>query len=214
MFSCLGRIGCLVLLIVGALVAWLTRERWEDRVFGDRGSTEVTWEVIDSTGAARADQELRALQGGGGPAYATLTAAELASLLAARAGNGLPAALDSVEAAIAGDLVRVRARVPLDAIRGLEALGPLRSILGSHERIEFAGTLEVVRSGLGQFRVRSASIADIPLPQGAIPALLQRLDRGERPEGLAPDGIGITIPSYIGDVRVARGVVTVYRATP
>jgi hypothetical protein len=214
MFSCLGRIGCLFLVIVAGLVAWLTRERWEDRVFGDRGSAEVTWEAIDSTGAARADTAVNALRTPAGPSYATLTAAELASLLAARAGNGLPAALDSVQAAIEGDLVRVRAVVPLDAIRGLEALGPLSGILGSHERIEFAGTLELVRPGLGQFRVRSARIADIPMPQGAIPALLRRLDTTDRPEGLSPDAIAIPVPPYIGDVRVAQGVVRLYRVVP
>lgn len=202
------------MLIVAGLIAWLTRERWEHRVFGNRGSDGVAWEAIDSTGAARADAAVSALGRRGGPALATLSAAELASLLASRAGAGLPAALDSVQAAIEGDRVRVRALVPLDAIRGLEALGPLAGILGSHEPIEFSGTLDVVRPGLGQYRVQSVSIADLPLPQGAIPALLQRLDRSVRPEGLARDGIAIAIPEFIGDVRVARGVVTLYRAVP
>ena len=123
----------------------------------------------------------------------------------------MPAALDSVEAAIDSETVRVRALVTLDDIRGLDALGPLAGLLDKQERIEFTGTLGVLRPGLGEFRVASVKVADLLLPRAAIPKLLDRLDRSVRPEGVSPDGIAITIPEYIGDVRISRGQVTLYR---
>jgi hypothetical protein len=213
-FACLGRLGCLLLILVVGVIAWLTRERWQSRVFGDRGTSTVAWEPLTEAGAERARDAVAALGRSGGPAYASLSAAELASLLAASTGYGLPASLDSVTAAIDEDRVRVRALVPLDAIRGLDALGPLGSLLGTHEPIELSGTLAVVRPGLGEYRIASVMLADLSLPQAAIPRLLARLDPRPRPEGIAPDGIAVAIPEHIGDVRVARGAVTVYRKAP
>ena len=71
-------------------------------------------------------------------------AAELAALMVASTGHRLPASLDSVEAAVIDETVRVRARVRLDDIRGLDALGPLAGVLGNTERIEFTGTMAVL----------------------------------------------------------------------
>ena len=214
MFSCLGRLGCFVLILVAGVVAWLTRERWQPRVFGDRGSPTVSWEPVTDAGAAAARDAVASLRRSGGPAYVTLSAAELASLLAAESGYGLPAALDSVMAAIDDNRVRVRALVPLDAIRGLDALGPLSGLLDKLEPIELSGTLGVIRPGLGEFRVAAVTLADLSLPQAAIPRLLDRLDTRARPEGIAPHGIPISIPEDIGEVLVARGRVTLYRKAP
>jgi hypothetical protein len=69
----------------------------------------------------------------------------------------------------------------------------------------------VVEPGLGEFRVASVRIGELALPRAAIPRLIERLDKTTRPAGIAPDGIAISIPDYIGDVRVARGQVTLYR---
>jgi hypothetical protein len=44
--------------------------------------------------------------------------------------------------------------------------------------------------------------------------LLARLDPSVRPEGVTPNGIAISIPEYIGDVRVSRGEITLYRRNP
>jgi hypothetical protein len=57
-------------------------------------------------------------------------------------------------------------------------------------------------------------VADLSLPQAAIPRLLGRLDSRPRPEGVSPNGIAITLPEHVGDVRVSRGSITLYRSTP
>lgn len=211
MFSCLGRLGCLLFLLIAGVFAYLARDRWAPRVFGRHEPAPVTWEAVTETGAQRTGEDIASLGRPDGPAYVNVSAAELASLMVASAGYGLPASLDSVQAAIDAETVRVRALVELDDIRGLDALGPLSGLLNKSERIEFTGTLSVLRPGLGEFRVASVRVGDLPLPRAAIPRLLSRLDASVRPEGVAPDGIAITIPDYIGDVRVARGQVTLYR---
>lgn len=211
MFSCLGRLGCLFLLLIAGVFAYLSRERWLPRVFGDRGAAPVTWEAVNPPGAKKAGDALAALERAGGPAYVTVSAAELAALMVESTGHRLPAALDSVQAAIDSETVRIRALVKLDDIRGLDALGPLSGLLDKQERIELTGTMSVIRPGLGEFRVASVKVADLSLPRAAIPRLLARLDASARPPGVAPNGLAITIPDYIGDVRVARGQVTLYR---
>jgi hypothetical protein len=210
-FSCLGRLGCLFLVLVGGALAYLTRDRWVPRVFGDRATAPVTWEPVTGPGARKAGDAVASLGEPSGPAYVNVSAAELAALMVESSGHHLPAALDSVQAAIDNETVRVRALVKLDDIRGLDALGPLSGLLDKRERIEFTGTLAVIRPGLGEFRVASVQVADLSLPRAAIPKLLARLDATARPGGVAPDGIAITIPDHIGDVRVARGQVTLYR---
>jgi hypothetical protein len=213
-FSCLGRIGCLFLFLLMGAIAFLTRDRWMPRVLGSRAPTPVTWEAVKDRGADKTGDAIASLGRQGGPAYVTVSAAELAALMVRESGHRLPPQLDSVEAAIDSETVRVRALVALDDIRGLDALGPLSGLLDRQERIEFTGTLHVLKPGLGEFRVASVRVADILLPRAAIPRLIARLDRSVRPEGVSPDGIAITIPDYIGDVRISRGQVTLYRRTP
>jgi hypothetical protein len=213
-FSCLFRIGCLVILLIGGVFAWMARERWMPRVLGESAAPAIAWEPIDEPGARRAADAVAALESPRGPAFMELTAAELGSLLLAASGHRLPSSIDSVQAAIEGERVLVRGLVKLDDIRGLDALGPLSGLLDTRERIELTGTLGVVRPGLGEFRIASVQIADLQLPAPAIPRLLARLDSSARPEGVSPDGIAISIPEYIGDVRVSRDKVTLYRRTP
>jgi hypothetical protein len=213
-FSCLGRLGCLFVLLLAGVYAYLTRDRWLARVTGNGDSTTVTWQPVTEPGAKQAEDALASLQRKDGPAYVTMSAAELAALMVASTGHRLPAALDSVEAAVLDETVRVRALVRLEDIRGLDALGPLSGMLGNTERIEFTGTMAVLRPGLGEFRIASVKVGDFLLPRAAIPRLLARLDSSVRPEGVSPDGIAITIPEYIGDVRISRGEITLYKRTP
>jgi hypothetical protein len=215
-FSCLGRLGCLLLLVLAGAVAFLMRDRWMPRVLGRGERAPVTWETVKEPGAGtqKTGNDIASLGRANGPAYVTVSAAELAELMVASSGHSLPANLDSVEAAVDSEAVRVRALVELEDLRGLDALGPLASILDKRERIEFTGTMGVLRPGLGEFRVASVKIAELSLPRAAIPRLLARLDASVRPEGVSPNGIAITIPEYIGDVRISRGEITLYRRTP
>lgn len=214
MFGCLGRLGCLALLALAAVAAWLTYDRWRPLLFGERPAAVATWEPVGTAAAERAERTVGSLARSSSRGYVTLTAAELASLLAARAGAALPASVDSVQAAIEGERVMLRARIDLEDLSGLDALGPLASMLNRRERFETAGRLSMVRPGLAQYVVESAQIGDLPIPQSALPALVRRLTGGARPDSLAPAGLPIELPEEVGQLRVEDGRVILYRRVP
>jgi hypothetical protein len=72
----------------------------------------------------------------------------------------------------------------------------------------------VLRPGVAQFRVRDVEVGRVPVPAALIPRLIARVRRGTIPDGVAADAFPVPVPDYIGDVRVGRGRVTLYKATP
>jgi hypothetical protein len=78
--------------------------------------------------------------------------------------------------------------------------------------VQFGGTLDVVRSGLGEFRVRSIRVRDLSLPSAMIPKLLRQAEHGARPAGVADDALPLVIPSYLADARISNGKITLYKA--
>jgi hypothetical protein len=71
-----------------------------------------------------------------------------------------------------------------------------------------------VRPGVGEFDVKEVTLRDFKAPRGMIPRLMTRLTRGQRPEGVSPSALPLTIPRQVGDVRVANGRITLYKANP
>jgi hypothetical protein len=211
MFGCLRRIGCLVILLVVAGALWLTRDRWRDRVFGPRAPADAEWVAVAPDDSSRAMEAVQALARSSGPAYHELSAGELGALLTAAAGGRLPPAIANPELAIRDDRVLLRAKIKLDDVRGLDDLGPLTKLLDREEPFEASGTLGLVGPGVAEYRVESARIAQFDLPRSVIPRLVARMTRGGRPVGVAENGIPFEVPDYIGDVRVARGRVTLYK---
>jgi hypothetical protein len=107
----------------------------------------------------------------------------------------------------------VRALVRVSDFGGTGVLGPLAAMLGDQEPVEFGGTLELVRPGLAQYRVRVLRLRELNIPQRMIPRLLQRIARGARPPGLAEDGLPLEVPPFIADVRIGQERVTLYKST-
>ena len=211
MFGCLRRLGCLLILAVIVVAAWLLRDRWEPAVFGGGRSSAATWQPITAVGGKRASTVLESLGRQAGPVFANLTAAEVAGLFLAGGAGQFPSSVQGAEATVVGDQVKLRASLSLDDIKGLDLLGPFGDFLGKRERFELGGTLDIVSPGLAQLRVESAQIGELPIPKAAIPKLLARLARDARPVGVAPNGIAFRVPAYIGDVRVSKGRITLYK---
>lgn len=214
--GCIGRLGCLVLLVILAIGGWFTRDQWMPRVFGTRVaavSAGRTWEPLSDAGAGRTRTALDRLSQPRGPAYVTLSGADVASFVFKELARQLPASTDSIEAAVIGDRVSMRARVRLADLGGVGSLGPLAAMFGEQERVQFAGTFRVLRPGLAEFQVQEVKVRDLAVPAGLIPRLLSQLVRGPRPAGLSPNGLPLAIPRYIGDIRVADGRITLYKTT-
>lgn len=215
--GCLSRIGCLVVLIVIAVIAWLTSDRWLPRVTGratGRASTGPVWEPLTVQGAERARQMLNRLSQPSGPVFGNLSGGDVASYVYQSLARQLPPSADSIEAAVFGDRLYIRASVRLQDLGGTSSLGPLGAMLSDRERMQFGGTFHIVRPQLAEFQVKDIKIRDLGLPQAMIPRVLRQSERGSRPEGLSEDGLPIVVPKYLGDVRIANGRVTLYKTVP
>ena len=212
--SCLSRIGCLALIVLALAVAWLTQDRWLPRLTGHAPAVAAgpDWQPLTPEGATRTRRALEQLSQPRGPVFATLPGADVASYVFESLARQLPASADSVEAAIIDDRLYIRASVLLSDLGGTATLGPLAGMLGSRERMQFGGTFHVLRPQLAEFQVKDIRIRDFSVPPTMIPRLLRKIERGSRPEGLSPDGLPIVIPPYLGDVRIANGKITFYRA--
>jgi hypothetical protein len=118
-----------------------------------------------------------------------------------------------VEAAIIDDQLCLRASVRLSDLGGTNVLGPLASLLGERNRVQFCGTFHLIHPGLAEFQVKQIRVHDIAVPQGAVPKLLQHIERGSRPVGTSPDGLPLLVPNYLGDIRIANGKIILYKST-
>jgi hypothetical protein len=221
MFGCLRRLGCLVIVLVGVL-AYFTRGTWRpllERTPGRDGEATATaaapptWQPLDQPSAERGERAVRALAARRGPVYVSLRAGELGSYAFLSLSESLPAALRDAETAVIGDRVYVRALVSPADLPGLGA-GALGGLLPRRDTLRLGGTFDVVRPGLAQFRVRDVQIGRVPVPAALVPRVVARVRRGAVPAGVAADAFPIPVPDYIGDVRIARGRVTLYKATP
>ena len=93
------------------------------------------------------------------------------------------------------------------------ALGAAGGLLPERDTLRLGGTFEILRPGLAQFRVAEVRVGALPVPLSVVPAILSR-SGARRSAGVAEGAIGIPIPRYIADVRVARGRITLYKTTP
>ena len=214
--GCIARFGCLVVLACLAVGAWFTRDRWMTKVTGTAPvvAATSTWQPLSPAAGARGKRTIESLQSASGPVFANLSAAEIASYVFQTVGRTLPTSADSVEAAVIGDALYVRAIVPMRELAGSGALGPLGGLLNDREKITIGGGFRVVRPGLSEFQVREIKLRDFKVPSGAIPRLLQQIGRGNRPQGIAADALPVPTPNTLADVRIANGKVTLYKTTP
>lgn len=213
MFGCLGRLGCLVLVLALAGAAWVTRDRWYPELFGGGDVVNVAtaaWEPVTAASTASGRAKIEQLGQPRGPASVALRPAEIAGYVLEEATRGLAA--EGAEAAVTGDRVYVRSALRLRELGG-DVLGPLAGMLGERDSLLLGGTLEVLEPGRGQFRVAELRVRDLALPTAALPRLMRRLRSANAPAGLAEDALELPVPPSVGDVRVARGRVTLYRET-
>ena len=210
--------GCLLIVVLIACAAWLTRASWLNKIPGASPTTaaapEKVWQPLDPAAGQRGKRAIEQLSNPRGPVFTNLTAAEVGSYVVQAVGKSFPASADSVEAAVIGDMLVVRAIVPTKEIASSGALGPLAGLLNERERISLGGTLHVIRPGLSEFQIREAKLRDFKVPSGAIPRLVKQIKKGKDVPGVAEDALPVATPKTLGDVRIANGRVTLYRAIP
>lgn len=214
---CLGRVGCAALVVLLCVALFFTRDRWM-RTFGRSApvapTVERVWEPLSPEAAARGRRAIDGLSAARGPVFANLKANEIASYVVEAAGGAFPASSDSVEAAVIGDVLYVRAIVPTREIVGSGALGPLGGLLNEREMVSLGGSFHVIRPGLSEFQLRDVKLREFSVPRSAIPRLVRQLNKGKRTEGVSESGLAVPTPAALADVRIANNRVTLYKATP
>lgn len=225
MFGCFRRLGCLVFLLIVAVLAWFNRDRLEAiyrRYAGDhapRDSAAVTagapggWEALTPEKAARGQAAVQSLSVPRGPGFVNLSAGEAASYIFLAVARQLPASSEDVTSSISNDRLYVRADVALKDLGGSRVLGPLGALLGDRDTLQLGGTIDVLRPGMGEFQVKDIKFGSFAVPDAIIPRLVRRIRKGEMPQGLAENALPMPLPSFIGDVRIANGRITVYKST-
>lgn len=220
MFGCLRRIGCLFVLCIAAVAAYLGRDRWLPYVpwlksmpRATAAADGVTWEPVSDEAAARARRAVESLGRRTGPVFVSLPPGDLASYFYIALAQQLPPSADSIEATTIGNRMYVRAVIALDDFKAADALGPLSGFVGRRERLRMGGTFAFVRSGLAQFLVEDVRLGELPIPRGGIPKLLRQIRRGSMPPGVAENGLPFVVPPYVADARVADSKITLYKST-
>lgn len=211
--GCFKRVGCLVVFLVVAFVAWMTRDLWWARVTGREPGANVTWTPVTVQPAAEARKRVTDLSAPDGAVYTSLTAAEVAAMILVEAGGRMPASVRDVEAAVVDDQLSVRATVDLSDLRSVEGLGPLRELLTGTQRVTLTGSPSVAAKGQGRFVVDDLKVGALSIPKPLISRVLAQIDRDNAPSGADPPAITFPLPDYIGDIRVSKGEVTLYKTT-
>ncbi|MCC6318661.1 MAG: hypothetical protein IT361_13350 [Gemmatimonadaceae bacterium] len=215
MSGCLRQIGCLVVLLALGVGAWLSRELWWERVTGKPLRTPVTWVPITPDEAPAARRRVEALQQREGEVFTSLTPGEVAALILGATGGRVPPGVQDVEASVVGDALGIRASLDLSSLRAVDGLGPLQALLTARQTVTITGRPRGVARGRGAFVVDAATVGGIEVPRPLLGALIAQLDRGSRDvPGDPTRTITFELPPYVGDIRVARGRVILYKSTP
>ena len=209
MFGCLRNIGCLVI-IAAAIAGYFWYKHRSERA-APAVAAVVGWAPVTAADAESGTKAVERLRGSTGQAYAKLTPAEaVAYLLRSSTGQFLSSA-EGMQAMITGDTLHVKAVISLKDFGVGDLLGPLASVLSARDTVQLAGIVSPLQEGHAQLRITDARIHDLRLPRGAIPRLISELRRNDTVAGVAPDGLPFALPSYISDIRIANGKVTLYR---
>lgn len=224
MFGCFRRLGCLVFLLILAVLAWFNRDRLEAiyrRYAGDAPPVDTTaivratggWEPLTGDKATRGQTAVQSLSRPNGPAFVNLSAGEASSYIFLAVAKQLPASSEDITSTIKNDRLYVRANVALKDFGGSKVLGPLGGLLGERDTVQLGGTINVLRPGDGEFQVKDVKIGSFPVPDALIPRLVKRIRKGTMPPGIADNALPMKLPTFIGEVRIANGRITVFKAT-
>jgi hypothetical protein len=148
-----------------------------------------------------------------GPAYLSLGAADIARLLGGELLRALPRSTRHPELALVADQLLVRAVVDRADVAGSGGVAAVvGALLSGRDTVQLTGTLEVARPGLALYHVREVRMAGVDVPPRMIPSLLHALQRRLPSDTVASDALPIPLPLIVGDVRIANGSVTLYKA--
>jgi hypothetical protein len=208
----LAGVGCLTLLVVGALLGYHYRAQLKGVVESVAGHRIAAAAAADSVGAVsegaltRARRKEAAMAERRGPASVTLTAAELASLIADGLDPVARRALDSLQVVLTGDRFAIEARLVTARLdQGL--FGPVGFVLAPREPLRMSGPARVAAPGRVAWTPEEVVVRAFPFPSSVIPKLVNAI------MGVRDGAVPIIVPETVGDLQIRAEGVTFYRRT-
>jgi hypothetical protein len=204
-----------VILAIGAGL-YFTQDRWRGRGpdVVSPGTGLTIWEPLTPEGAQRARVGVESLSGSRGKVFTNLRPGDLAAYIFTALAKSLPPSAKDVRAAVLGDRLYVKALVSLKDLGGSKVLGPLAGLLSPSDTISLGGTFKILRPGMAEFSVQEVKLREFSVPKPVLPKLVQQMRKGPPVEGLSATGLPLEIPTFIGDVRIGKGQVTLYKNVP
>lgn len=230
--SFLGRTASMAVFVVGVVGAWWwwsggnlpLPEAVASRIpFEPRGADSMStapaaalatarWLPLDDAGFADARKRVSVLTVRGGPSMVTLDANELLAFLVEPFRRQLPASAEAARVAVADGLLYVKADVPLEDLGGSSMLSPLVGMLSRRDTVIIGGSFDLVDGQRAQFLIQQVIIGDFSVPRPLVPKLIGKIRRGIMPEWVAENGYPVELPPAVGDIRIRKDRITVYRA--
>lgn len=210
------KFGCFLVILLLLAGVWYWYARVESAPAGATATTTPAaklWQPVTPAAAERGKRALQSLSQPSGPVFTNLTGAEAASYIFLVVAKQLPPSLQKAEAAVIGSRLYVRSEVELKELGGSGALGALGALLGDRDSVTLGGTINMLGPGKGEFLIQEVKIGRLDLPSALIPRILTRLRTGSRATGGSNNGLPMTMPEYISDVRIADGKITIYKTT-
>lgn len=208
----LAGVGCVTLLILGAVLGYHYRAQLRGLVDSVWSDAAVVTDSLSLAGLASEDALTRArrkearMASRSGPATVRLTAAELAALIEDGLDPVARRSLDSIRVVLAHDRFTVEA---LLVTTGLErgVLGPLGDIVDAREPVRFAGPAVMTEPGRVAWVPDEIVLRAFPFPASVVPRVVNAI------LGVRDGAVPIAVPATVGDLRIREDGVTFYRRT-
>ena len=218
----LRRLGCLLVIIVLLCLAWY----WYARVDEKKSTTASNAAAIDAGGSAsnsgwqsftpadaqRGNAAIQAFNRPSGPVFVNLTPAEAGSYLLSLVSRQLPPSATNAQAAVIGNRLYVRSEVEWRDFGSSSALSSIRMLLGERDSVLLGGTINMLHPGLAEFNVQEMKLGKFDVPAALRERLLAEIKKKNQVPGVAQNALPVVLPSYITDVRIENGKITLYKS--
>jgi hypothetical protein len=194
-----GCLSLLVVLVALAATGWYFRDRipwpWKPK---HEDPVSVSEEAAKS-----AEEKIARLRRGRDTVH--LSEIELTSLLRYRVADQMAdGALRQPEVHLAGDTVRITARLSVDQLPDVPELRRVRGFLPDTADVDVRGHVRTVSNGRVALQVTKASFARFPIPHEWEGQLLKRVGKKDEP-GIAQDEFPIRLPAGVSGAKVEGG---------
>lgn len=202
--SCIGRAAFVVVIAGGGYAGWRWGPEVAPRVQAWLDEEPGTEEQRPSPELAQATLDrLEALRDGSGPGRIALGNVELASVLMYALAGLIPEQVSEPSIEMADGILTLSGKFPLDALEGLDELGPARNFLPDTLLLELQGSLVPLDDRRIALVIQRVLASHIPLPDRMIAGVLRSLGR-EAEEGLSSDALAVRLPSGLQSAYILR----------